>query len=289
MNYKYQPVIVIGAARSGTKLLRDLLAEHPLVDKVPYDINYIWRLGNEKVGHDELTPDSISDNVRRGIRRSFASFSSGRPFLIEKTVSNCLRVPFVREIFPEALFIHIVRHGEDVVESAYRQWLAPPDWRYIVGKAKTFPVMEAFGYAVSYAGKTLWRVLTRGKGRIHTWGPRYETIDQDVVTKPLLEVCAIQWARCLKTAVRDLKDLPEGKVFTMRYEEFIQDPLRHLQEIAGFAKIDPVPFSRQAIWERVLPENIGKGKRHLSEDQRRSIFPHIKDAMELVGYIEGQD
>lgn len=289
MNYKYQPVIVIGAARSGTKLLRDLLAEHPLVDKVPYDINYIWRLGNEKVGHDELTPDSISDNVRRGIRRRFASFSSGRPFLIEKTVSNCLRVPFVSGIFPEALFIHIVRHGEDVVESAYRQWLAPPDWRYIFGKAKTFPVMEAFGYAVSYAGKTLWRVLTRGKGRIHTWGPRYEGIDQDVAAKPLLEVCAIQWARCVKRSVEGVKELPAGKVFDVRYEEFIQEPLRELQRIASFVGIDPVHFSSQEMRGLVLTENVGKGRRHLSEDQRRSIFPHIKDAMELVGYIEGQD
>jgi hypothetical protein len=289
MSYKYHPVIVIGAARSGTKLLRDLIAEHPAADKVPYDINYVWRFGNEKVGHDELGVNLINDNIKKRIRSSFASFSTGRPFLIEKTVSNCLRVPFVRGIFPEASFIHLVRHGVDVVESAYRQWLAPPDWRYIFGKAKGYPITEAFGYALSYSGKTLGKVLMRGKGHKNTWGPRYEGIDQDVATKSLLEVCAIQWARCAKTAVRDLRDLPEGRVFTVRYEKFIQEPLRHLQEIAGFACIDPVPFSRQAIWERVLPENIGKGKRHLSEDQLSSIFPHIKDTMELFGYIEGQD
>src|SRR4051812_20775701 len=42
----FQPVIVIGAARSGTKLLRDSLATHADVARVPYDVNYVWRFGN---------------------------------------------------------------------------------------------------------------------------------------------------------------------------------------------------------------------------------------------------
>jgi hypothetical protein len=284
MNYKYQPVILIGAARSGTKLLRDLVARHPLVDRVPYDINYVWRFGNERVNHDELGVDSINDSIKKRIRSRFASFSTGRPLLIEKTVSNCLRVPFLRRIFPEALFLHLVRHGEDIVESAYRQWLAPPDWRYIFGKAKGYPITEAFGYALSYAAKTLGKVLMRGKGNKHTWGPRYEGIDRDVATKSLLEVCAIQWARCVKTAVSDLQDLPEGKVFTVRYEEFIQEPQRHLQRIASFTGIDPIPFGGQVMDGLVLTENVGKGRRQLSEEERALILPHIKGAMELLGY-----
>ena len=42
-----QIVIIIGAARSGTKYLRDVLATAPNAARVPYDINYIWRYGSE--------------------------------------------------------------------------------------------------------------------------------------------------------------------------------------------------------------------------------------------------
>ena len=38
-------VIVLGAARSGTKMLRDAIAANNGGFKVPYDINYVWRQG----------------------------------------------------------------------------------------------------------------------------------------------------------------------------------------------------------------------------------------------------
>ena len=48
------PIILIGAARSGTKFLRDVLASAVGVKSVPYDVNYIWRHGSPNYGHDVL-------------------------------------------------------------------------------------------------------------------------------------------------------------------------------------------------------------------------------------------
>ncbi len=135
----YQPIILIGAARSGTKLVRDIIASHPAIAAVPYDINYIWRLGNEAFAHDELPVNCLNPRIRQSIRKEIQRFDKQTPFLIEKTVSNCLRVPFVNAIFPEAKFIHLLRNGLDVVESVYRQWMASPDWRYIWRKGRAFP------------------------------------------------------------------------------------------------------------------------------------------------------
>ncbi|MDH5508429.1 MAG: sulfotransferase, partial [Anaerolineae bacterium] len=150
MKESCQPVFLIGAARSGTKLLRDIVSQHPDVEKIPYDINYIWRFGNEKLSHDELTPSLLTPQIIKRIRQQFETYHAGRSILIEKTVSNCLRIPFVAAVFPQAKFIHLIRHGEDVVESAYRQWIAPPDWNYIFEKARTFPLLETPGYALRY-------------------------------------------------------------------------------------------------------------------------------------------
>ena len=195
MGDPYQVLILIGAARSGTKLFRDLVAGHPDVNRVPYDVNYIWRLGNERLGHDELTPELLTPQIQGRIRRGFERYHAGAPCLIEKTVSNCLRVAYVLIVFPEARFIHLVRDGVDVVESVYRQWLAPPDWRYILNKVRTYPLAQAPGYALAYAAGVLQHALRPGQNGTSTWGPRYDGIDRDVAHKQLLEVCAIQWVR----------------------------------------------------------------------------------------------
>src|SRR2546430_7511188 len=63
LDMSFQPVIVIGAARSGTKLLRDCLGTADEFAVVPYDINYLWRLGNEQFPNDELTPEQLTPKI----------------------------------------------------------------------------------------------------------------------------------------------------------------------------------------------------------------------------------
>ena len=112
------PVIIIGAARSGTKFLRDLFAASDEVACIPYDVNYIWRDSNADHPDDELHVDSLSNDIRLRIERNLrvlSNFQDGQ-IMVEKTVSNTLRVPFVAAVFPHAHFVHIVRDGCAVTE-----------------------------------------------------------------------------------------------------------------------------------------------------------------------------
>lgn len=285
-SYSYQPLILIGAARSGTKLIRDLIAEHPSVDKVPYDINYVWRVGNDAMPHDELTPDLLTATIHHEILQHFETYSSGAPFLIEKTVSNCLRVPYVHAVFPDAQFIHLVRDGRDVVESARRQWNAPPNWRYILGKARTFPFTDAFGYALSYAKDAFRKLVTQNGSKASTWGPRYAGIEEDLANKTLLEVCAVQWARSVEKASTDLGRLPDEQVITVRYEDFVTDPRGYLERIARFIGLDPLPYAGNANLDVVSQQNVGKGIRNLSPEQLARIQPIIEDTLSMLGYTQ---
>jgi hypothetical protein len=280
----FQPIILIGAARSGTKLVRDLIATHPNVDKVPYDINYVWRLGNEAARHDELSVDWLTPRIRKRILCRFATFSTHVPFLIEKTVSNCLRVPYVQAIFPEARFIHLVRNGYDVVESVHRQWLASPDWRYILGKAKTFPLSDACGYAFAYARDACLKFVLPNRRQRGVWGPHYVGVEADLASKDLLEVCAIQWARCVELALKDLSCLPIEKTLTIRYEDFVTNPHLHLAIMAEFIGLDPRAWPGEIDGHMVSDRNIHKGLRTLSLRQRALIQPYIQDALSQLNY-----
>jgi hypothetical protein len=284
MTYDYQPLIVIGAARSGTKLARDLIAQHPAVDKIPYDVSYIWRLGNEDISHDALPVDRLTPQIRPRILEKFEAYRSGRPVLVEKTVGNCLRVPFVHAVFPDALFIHLIRDGRDVIESVYRQWLGPTDWGYLVAKAKTFPLFEAFGYALAYAKNASRRLLASNRHPRGTWGVRYPGIDNDVVTKSLLETCAIQWVRSVEKAQEDLNRLPAHRVLTIRYEDLAQNPEAYLNRIAQFAGLDAELYPENLYRDAVSSRNIGKGLRSLTPEQLAVIEPCIQKTQSSLGY-----
>lgn len=284
-DYSPQTVFLIGAARSGTKLIRDLVSLNTSVDKIPYDINYVWRLENEKLSHDELSIQDLTPKILSRIRYKINKYGHGSSILIEKTVSNCLRVRFIRAVFPKARFIHLVRNGWDVVESAYRQWTASPDWIYIIGKTVRYPLFEAFDYARNYAHTTLGRLIYRNAGKVGTWGPKYRGIEQDLKTKELIEVCAIQWARSVECALRDLEEIPANEVMTIRYEDFVNSPRHNLIRIAEFLEIEASCYEVLQELSQVTKNNIGKGLSSLTDQQVRLVRPHIEKTMKLIGYL----
>lgn len=281
----YQPVIVIGAARSGTKLLRDLTAAHPALGKVPYDVNYIWRMGNQRLTHDELRPEMLTPKKRARIRAQLVKCAGNRARFVEKTVSNCLRVPYVWAVLPEARFLHLVRDGRDVIESVYREWTAPPDWRYIWRKARRFPLRHAFGYAIAYGLTTLHRTIQHNEGPVGIWGARYQGIEADLARYDLLTVCALQWAHCVESAARGLAQIPPERQLTLRYEEFVEDPAVHLMQIATLLAVDATAYETISRQHHVSQKNVGKGRRGQAAEKVAGVMPHLENGLRLLRYL----
>src|SRR5688572_28928438 len=99
----YQLVIIIGAARTGTNMLRDILTQLPGIGTWPCDeINYIWRHRNVREPTDEFGPELATPDVQSFIRQKFDQLARKRSLshLVEKTCANALRVEFVNRIFP---------------------------------------------------------------------------------------------------------------------------------------------------------------------------------------------
>lgn len=282
MENNTQVVILVGAARSGTKLLRDTIAYPIDVARVPYDINYIWRLGNENYPNDELPKDSIDNVGINHIYDSIMNYSSSKPFLIEKTVSNCLRIPFVESVFPNAKYIHLIRHGLDVVESAYRQWTSPPNLLYILKKATRYPFLRAPSYAFSYF-KVIFGEIIYHDGKKSVWGPHYKGMKKDLENHELIEVCAIQWKSCVNKALDDFRKIPERRVFQVKYENFVENPQHFMKEVAGFLGIKHNHYS-YFNYTGISKSNIGKGRKNLDEEQIKKIIPFIKGTLERLGY-----
>ena len=118
----HQPIVVIGAPRSGTTFLGQLLRAHPAVCYLE-EPRLTWRYGNDRKS-DMLRPDDARPAVCRYIRETFSKRveTSGKQRLAEKTPSNALRMGFVDRVLPGCRFVHITRHGIDSVISIHRHW-----------------------------------------------------------------------------------------------------------------------------------------------------------------------
>lgn len=276
-------VILIGAARSGTKLLRDCLGHQEGAAVVPYDVNFVWRMGCENSAHDELAPTDISPRNREQIEHQLQRWWK-EPVLVEKTVSNTLRVPYVHALFPDARFIHLIRDGYDVVESSYRQWTARPDWRYLTGKVRALPPASAPRYALRVGGQMVRRQFNRRSGGALTpvWGPVYQGALEDVREMGVLPVVARQWRRCVDSSLSGLMEVPDNQRIEVRYEEFVADPLSELKRLCEFCHLDASKATLGGL--EIRTSERGKGRLALSSEELLIVQSEIEPLQRTLGY-----
>ncbi len=288
-NSEIQPVIIIGAARSGTKFIRSVISASKQVNAVDYDISYIWRTGNEQIDHDELMPADASEKSRRHIRKQLqrlAGVKTGDSMMIaEKTVGNTLRVPFVDVIVPEAKYVHLIRDGRAVTESSMRMWQAKPDAGALWKKLREIPLSN-ISYVVWFAYNFAKGILTgRGGGKV--WGPRYRNITSDVENLPLVEICARQWQYCVEKAVAAFNTMPAEKVFTIRYEDLAgnEGEIRRLVEFLGLEDTETV-----LDWYRENRQggNDEKWRERMSREDQQRMLEVLHPTLQKLGYIDSK-
>lgn len=228
-----RPLIIIGAGRSGTNILRDTLTRIPGYATWDCDeINLVWRHGNIGIPHDMFGTQEARPEVQRYIQNAFASFQrkSGAATVVEKTCANSLRVPFIDAIFPEARYLYIVRDGRDVALSAAQRWTASLEPKYLLKKLRHVPLSDVPHYGLRFLANRLHQRRSTEK-RQKAWGPLFPGMVAMAGTKPLLDVCAAQWAACIAASDTAFSQMPQSKVLKVTYEELVSDPARTMQAV----------------------------------------------------------
>ena len=164
-----RPIIILGAARSGTTLLAELLSTHP---DVAYWVEpkYIWRYGDPGAKSDVRLASAATPGVKRYIRKSFERFlgKSGKSRFMEKTPSNCFRVEFAHSVLPEARFVCLYRDGRDVAMSAAKKWTSPPERSALKRRllSMEIPMRDLPYYSTDFARDVIARQF-HGEGSIY--------------------------------------------------------------------------------------------------------------------------
>ena len=282
----YQPIVIIGAPRSGTNMLRDILCELPGAGSWPCDeINYIWRHGNVNQETDEFCAEMANPSVRKFIRNQFDNFAKKEKFdvLVEKTCANSLRVLFVEKVVPEAKYIFIVRDGVDAVGSAMLRWTAELDIPYILKKVRYVPISDLPYYGFRYLGSRLYKLFSRQK-RLSFWGPQFKGLHEALEDHSLEEVCALQWQRCVDLSEEAFSRIPEDKVIRVKYEDFVAKPAEELTRILVELNIPFEVAEAEHSVRSVTARSIGKGRKVLNQNQLKRVSNLVSDTLQRYGY-----
>jgi hypothetical protein len=137
--------------------------------------------------------------------------------LVEKLPVNGFRIGFITQLFPDALFVHLVRNGIEVAHS-------------IAQFAEVTPKSGHMGYK--------WQLLTeyareRGEDRLI-----------DLCTNNFLRGL-LQWRLSISSALQELSSLHDDRKLEIRYEKLLQDPLGVCDLLESFIGVEPDIRMRQ--------------------------------------------
>jgi hypothetical protein len=228
-----QPLIVLGVGRSGTTLLRVMLDRNTTL-AIPYETFFVPQLAHRhgrRPSIDEFVedlgrlrtlydwgigPEDVRPRLRKGMTTSealaaiFETYADrqGKPRWGDKTPLYMQQLPLLERLFPDALWVHLVRDGRDAALS----FLELPEG--FSGKTWAQPRTVA-----QFAARWRTEILAARRLGRHA-GSRYlELRYEDLVAEPereLRRICdhaSLPWEDGMldHTRVSDAANMPEHR------------------------------------------------------------------------------
>ncbi|QDP00513.1 sulfotransferase family protein [Thalassotalea sp. PS06] len=221
-----KPIIILSAPRSGSTLLFDTLSKapdlwtigdesHAVIEHIP-ELSTVQRgfVSNALAAEDatEATKTKLLTRFQQLLRDrdgdTQAQHSQQPVRFLEKTPKNSLRVEFLKQLFPDALFIYLVRDPKENINSIIEAWLS--------GRFLTYPNLPGFN------GR--WSLLLT---------PNWQSLKD----KPLPNIAANQWAISNQAIVDGLKDIADERKLIINYRQLVDTPEAVLKQICQFADL----------------------------------------------------
>lgn len=248
-----KPIFIVSAPRAGSSLLFETLGQFP----------DLWTIGDESheiiEGIPELHPAARNFSSNRldekdanpeidaTLKKRFAQQLQNREGVsylkiseelrakklrfLEKTPKNALRIPFLKAIFPDALFIYLYRDPKANISSLLEGW-----------RSQRF---------VSYQPLPGWPYRQWSFLLVPGWSSLQEAT--------MVEIAAYQWQTANSLIAEDLKALPADSWHLVDYRDLVEQPQKTIDEIARFAQLD-----RDQETEEILSQPLAIAQRTLS-------------------------
>lgn len=319
-----RPIIILGAPRSGTTILFRCLALHADLWHLPAESHKIlegpFHPASRGYESNRVTAEDLDEELAQTLRTQFyrsainlnrvwsnpAFFLEGNSLnhrifskfviaglgraswfvkndtirFLEKTPKNALRVPMLKCLFPDAYYVWITRKATRNIDSLIASWWAVdkigPVTRKRYGQF-AYPVANQLKLQ-DYSDRLWMFALVPG------W--------QNLKGKTLSDVAAWQYYQCNSFIANDLASIETRRIFSVKYEDFVQEPVKIVQRIFDWADLPPSQVAES--FARILPRvnDAALGVRRSTQDLRYSSavhaaierLPELDPLQKMMGY-----
>ena len=199
-----RPVFLIGCPRSGTSAVLQVLLRCPELRTVQLEGHILWDAFHPRKQRksDALDEAHVSDRERAYVYLAIRIFARGR--FVDKTPENCLRIPYLDALFPDATFLFLHRNAAGNVNSLIEGWRARP--RFVTHRLPEplEGIAPLDGSLWSFALLPEWRKLRRAS---------------------LEEICARQYVVCNETVLDARAGMATRRWLDVSYDRFVAAPV----------------------------------------------------------------
>jgi hypothetical protein len=285
-----QPIFVIGVGRSGSSIFHRMFCDHPhvawlshlcnqYVDKPHINGWMMKQLDYPIIGpylKSKLNPaesyrfwehyckgfsrpfrdlyaEDVTHKTRQSIQQAMSHMLTAKRDRLLIKITGWPRVRFLREIFNDAKFIHIVRDGRAVANSMltvdwWCGWQGPQNWR--------------------------WGELTAAQQAI------FEQHNRSFVA-----LAAIEWNLLMDNMMQAQACVSPNDFFEIRYEDFCLEPVGTFKQIIEYAELAWSADFENAIKTHKLQNTNDKWQKELTPHQHRILNDIMHDYLIRYNYL----
>lgn len=268
-----RPIFIIGMPRSGTTFLFYLLRASSQLGSLPREGHDIWRMYHHPryAGWDSdyVGPGQVRFGERRFVKAFLYAYCGTQRF-VEKTGDNCVRLPYLLDLFPDALFVVMKRNPCDVINSYINMWRHPQ------GRFRSYFVPQDLAIP-GYPHRRQW-CFTLIKG----W--------RDFVDAPIPEIAFAQWSQYVEIITAARTQIPPTRWLELYFEDLLQHPDETTAALYQNLQLDPEPGMHARLEELLAnPVNAltppGQDKwRSQNAEEIQALLPRIAPLAQKLGY-----
>ncbi|WP_455388061.1 sulfotransferase family protein [Petrachloros mirabilis] len=288
-----QPIFIIGTGRCGSTIFHQILTEHPDVawmsrisDWYPknpgfnrlvmtaIDVPFVGNLIANKLWPVEsyrfwdsyyrgfgttcrdLFREDVTVKAKQEIRRVFWQMVTKKRARLLVKITGWPRIGFLKEIFPDAKFINVIRDGRAVAYSCistqfWDGWRGPNNW--------------------------LWGEL--GKKEYGEW---------EESGKSFIALAGIMWKTLMDATERAKDGLAAEDYLEIRYEDLCDDMEGVLRNVLGFVGMRWTNEFENKLHKYRLKNKDYKWRKDLTQSQQDTLQKVLWGHLTSYGYAEGK-
>jgi len=284
-----RPIIILGTGRCGSTVFHRLLATHPnamwlsgFCDRYPTKPEYnrlaVAAMGNPLLRSfsrgriqpgecylfwdrhaygfstpcRDLTREDVTARIKKQVHAALEPMLTVERNRLLLKITGWPRIGFLKEIFSDAKFIHIVRDGRAAASSLvhvdfWRGWVGPQGWGAGPLSSEDQATWERHNRSFVALAGLQWKIQTR----------------------------AVEAAR---------QGIPEDSFCEVKYEAFCAQPLETYRRVLEFAELPSSPQMERRVKAASIKNMSSRWRDDLSESQQAILNDVLRNDLLRYGY-----